>query len=92
MKRQSTATARCGPSVIVLDEMMPGMTGLDVVRALRETGELPHIVLCSAQLDRRLIAAATELGVGCCITKTDIQQAVAAVRDLAEADGANQAS
>ena len=74
------------PEVIILDEMMPGMSGLDVVRELRDSGEQPHIVLCSAQLDRAIVETATELGVACCVTKNNMQQAVADIRELAEAD------
>jgi DNA-binding NarL/FixJ family response regulator len=71
------------PTVIVLDEMMPGMSGLDVARTLRDAGEAPNIVLCSAHLDRHIVARASELGIGHCIPKADIGRTVAAVRGLA---------
>jgi DNA-binding NarL/FixJ family response regulator len=71
------------PNVIVLDEMMPGMRGLDVVRTLRDRGDEPRVVLCSAFLDTRVREEASSLGVGRCVSKTDMDGVVAAVRELA---------
>ncbi|MEY2430598.1 MAG: hypothetical protein QOC92_323 [Acidimicrobiaceae bacterium] len=71
------------PNVIVLDEMMPGMSGLDVVRILRDRGDEPRVVLCSAHLDTRVRHEASELGVDRCVSKTDVNGVVAAVRELA---------
>jgi DNA-binding NarL/FixJ family response regulator len=71
------------PNVIVLDEMMPGMTGLDVVRTLRDRGDEPRVVLCSAHLDTRVRQEASELGVERCVSKTDLAGVVIAVRELA---------
>jgi DNA-binding NarL/FixJ family response regulator len=71
------------PAVIVLDEMMPGMRGLDVVRTLRERGDEPRVVLCSAHLDTHVREEASELGVDRCVSKNDMSGVVAAVRELA---------
>ena len=71
------------PNVIVLDEMMPGMRGLDVVRALRDRGDEPRVVLCSAHLDTHLRLEASELGVDRCVSKNDVNGVIAAVRELA---------
>jgi len=71
------------PQIIVLDEMMPGMSGLDVVRALRDRGEDPNVVLCSAHLDQHIVDLASEIGVACCIPKTEVSLTVAAVREQA---------
>ena len=71
------------PNVIVLDEMMPGMRGLDVVRTLRDRGDEPRVVLCSAHLDTRVREEASELGVDRCVSKNDMSGVVAAVRELA---------
>src|SRR4051795_2457074 len=59
------------PNVIVLDEMMPGMNGLDVVRTLRARGDEPRVVLFSAHLDTHTKQAANELGAGCCVSESD---------------------
>lgn len=71
------------PNVMVLDEMMPGMNGLDVVRLLRDRGDEPRVVLCSAHLDTRVRQEASELGVDRCVSKNDMKGVVAAVRELA---------
>ena len=71
------------PAVIVLDEMMPRMRGLDVVRTLRDRGDEPRVVLCSAHLDTRMKEEASELGVDRCVSKNDMDGVVAAIRELA---------
>ena len=69
--------------MIVLDEMMPKMRGLDVVRTLRDRGDEPRVVLCSAHLDTRMKEEASELGVDRCVSKNDMDGVVAAIRELA---------
>ena len=71
------------PTVIVLDEMMPGMRGLDVVRTLRDRGDEPRVVLCSAHLDVRMEMEANSLGVDHCVSKNDMPGLVEAVKALA---------
>ncbi|MDT4936364.1 MAG: hypothetical protein QOG80_35 [Pseudonocardiales bacterium] len=71
------------PTVIVLDEMMPGMRGLDVVRTLRDRGDEPRVVLCSAHLDTHVRLEASQLGVDRCVSKNDVEGVIAAVRELA---------
>jgi len=71
------------PSVIVLDEMMPGMNGLDVVRTLRDRGDEPRVVLFSAHLDTHVRNEASELGVDLCVSKNEMDRVVSAVREVA---------
>ena len=75
------------PNVVVLDEMMPGMNGLDVVRTLRDRGDEPRVVLFSAFLDTNTREAASELGVDWCVSKSDVRSVVGAVRELAATGG-----
>ena len=70
------------PEVIVLDNRMPGMTGLEVAR--RILGEHPEqsIILFSAYLDAQTLAEAEALGVPC-MDKTDVDRLPEALWQLA---------
>jgi CheY-like chemotaxis protein len=59
------------PTVILLDNQMPGLSGLEV--AARILAEHPDqlIVLFSAYLDNEIIAEAGRLGVTHCVSKGD---------------------
>lgn len=57
------------PSILVLDLRMPGMGGLDVVRALRSDAERPGVVMLTAEMDGDEIERASALGVECVLLK-----------------------
>lgn len=67
------------PDVVVVDQRMPGMTGLEV--AARILGEDPRqpIILFSAYLDDALVAEAEALGVRACVAKDAYHQIPAAL-------------
>lgn len=71
------------PEVVVLDNRMPGMTGLEVAR--RILGEHPEqsIILFSAYLDAQTRAEAEALGVHACMDKTDVDRLPEALWQLA---------
>lgn len=46
------------PLVVIMDEMMPGMTGLDAMSELRDRRPHQIVILCSAYLDDDVIARA----------------------------------
>ena len=75
------------PNVIVLDQMMPGMNGLEVVKTLRARGDEPRVVLFSAYIDTQVQEAASDLGVDQCVSKNDMASLVGAVRALAALGG-----
>src|SRR5690348_13440518 len=52
------------PAVVVLDVMMPQMSGLDVLRVIRSDGRLPHlpVVMYSAVGDEQTRREAADLG------------------------------
>jgi len=62
------------PQVIVMDDRLPGMRGLDAARLI--LAEQPHqvIVLVTAQHDTATVAAAMALGVRGCLAKTDVRR------------------
>jgi YesN/AraC family two-component response regulator len=60
------------PDVVVLDERMPGLTGLQVAAAiLAEEPEQP-IILFSAYLTEEMQDEAARLGVRECVSKADV--------------------
>jgi two-component system KDP operon response regulator KdpE len=68
------------PDVMILDLVLPGMSGLDVCRALRERSSLPVIVL-SAHGDERDKVLALDLGADDYLTKPfGIEELLARIR------------
>ncbi|MEV6792896.1 response regulator transcription factor [Streptomyces sp. NPDC051320] len=60
--------ARCRPDLVVLDLMLPGMDGLEVCRALRDTGPVPVIMLTArGDEDDRILGL--EIGADDYVTK-----------------------
>ncbi len=69
--------------VLVTDQMMPGMTGLELIAALRERGFTGVTVLCSAFVDPALEDAARALGVDVCLPKASQSQLPDVIRTAA---------
>ena len=63
------------PDIAVLDEMMPGMTGLETARRIRETEPDAHLLMFSASVDKKVRAEAERIGVQF-ISKIDHQALV----------------
>jgi DNA-binding response OmpR family regulator len=51
-----------GPGILVTDYRLPGMSGAELVRAVRELRETVHAVVISAYTDDRTISAARSAG------------------------------
>ena len=68
--------------VVVLDNRMPGLTGIETATALLEQNPDLPIVLYSAHLDDETLAAARAAGIRACITKGNIAELVATLRSL----------
>lgn len=79
------AFADTDPVVVVLDEMMPGMHGIDVARRMLSERPGQVIVLCSAHLDDALRARAEEAGVTASLPKDRLEQLPEMLRSLARA-------
>lgn len=52
-----------GPDVAILDVTMPGKTGVEILRALRENGDPTRVVLLTGTLNDLLLVEAIQLGV-----------------------------
>jgi DNA-binding NarL/FixJ family response regulator len=77
--------ADVGPDVIVVDQRMPGMTGIETALALRAQHGDRRIVLCSAFLDRELREEGERAGIAGFVNKRDIAMLPDVVRAVAAA-------
>ena len=57
------------PDLILLDAMMPRMSGLDVLRTLRDEGSETPILIVSAHRADETLSEAENLGANACIAK-----------------------
>ncbi len=62
------------PEVVVLDNRMPGMTGLEVAAAILAEHPTQSIILFSAYLDDETRRVAADLGVSTCIPKSEFNR------------------
>ena len=68
--------------VIVLDQQMPGLTGVETAERLLAQDPDIRIVLYSAFLDSDVREQAERVGVRQCITKGDVSTLIGALREL----------
>jgi CheY-like chemotaxis protein len=62
------------PTVIVLDNRMPGLTGLEVAERVLQRIPEQRIVLFSAFLNDELTARARALGISACAAKSEVSR------------------
>ena len=60
------------PDVIVVDHMMPGMTGLEVAERVLREEPTQRIILFTATPLNEVDEAARSLGIAACVAKTDM--------------------
>lgn len=70
------------PSVVLLDNRMPRMGGLETAERILEQQPEQCVVLFSAHLDAGVTARARELGVAACVSKVDTAKLPRILRDL----------
>lgn len=70
------------PSAVVLDNRMPGLTGLQVAEQMLAHHPDQVIVLFSAYLDPSVVAAARAAGVTACVSKMDVARLAPIIRGL----------
>jgi CheY-like chemotaxis protein len=72
------------PDVLLLDFVMPGTSGIGILRALRRAAAIPATVLMTGFPDRSIETFARNLGVTCVLFKPlDLDQLLAAVLEAA---------
>jgi two-component system, chemotaxis family, chemotaxis protein CheY len=75
------------PTVILLDNQMPGPTGLEVAAEILARTPEQLIVLFSAYLSDEVIAEATRMGVAACVSKVEVNNLPTIIRDLVASRG-----
>ena len=73
------------PTIVVLDQRMPGLSGIETGAQLLARRPGQRMVLCSAFLDDRLRAEATAAGLSTCIRKDEIPNLPELLRAMARA-------
>ena len=70
------------PNVVVLDNRMPVLNGLEVAERILDHHPPQVVVLVTAHLDERIAAEARDLGVAACVSKRDAADLSAILREL----------
>jgi DNA-binding NarL/FixJ family response regulator len=72
------------PEVVLLDLRMPGMSGIDVLKALAERGTLPPTIILTTFDDDQLVLAGLKAGArGYLLKDVSLEQLVEAVKTVA---------
>jgi CheY-like chemotaxis protein len=72
------------PTVVVLDNQMPGQTGLEVAAEILTTLPDQLIILFSAYLNNDIVAEAARLGVTRCVSKNDALDLAEIIEELVD--------
>lgn len=75
------------PTVVLLDNQMPGLSGLEVAEQILRARPEQLIVLFSAYLDPTIIADARRLGIAGCVSKNDAMDLPEILTELVRARG-----
>lgn len=72
------------PLVIVFDEMMPDMTGVEAAAEIRRRRPAQIMILCTAYLDSHVLARARSIGMDAWLDKEDVSELPELIRRLAQ--------
>jgi CheY-like chemotaxis protein len=70
------------PDVVILDQRMPGLNGIETAKQILERRPGQCIVLCTAYLDTDLRREAEAVGIEVCLPKGDIRRLPEVLRDI----------
>ena len=70
------------PTVILLDNQMPGLTGLEVAAQVLAQKPNQLIVMFSAYFNEEIVARAMDLGVAACVSKADVSKLAGVIKSL----------
>jgi two-component system vancomycin resistance associated response regulator VraR len=70
------------PAVVVVDEMMPGLSGIETAVLILRRRPGQRIILCSAYLDEELIERANAAGIHVCLAKEQAAKLPGTIRAL----------
>ena len=73
------------PDVVILDNRMPELSGLEVARLILEERPSQLILLYSAFLDDTVRARAQEIGITRCVSKDELDRLPRLIRELTSA-------
>lgn len=71
------------PEVVLLDQRMPGLSGLETAEAILREDPDQAVIIFTAYFDDNIKAAAEALGVKACVPKTEATRLVNRLRECA---------
>jgi DNA-binding NarL/FixJ family response regulator len=72
----------CDPVVVVLDEMMPGMNGIETAERMLAKRPEQRVILCTAYLDEEITRRGEATGVRAFVHKDDIRTIPDVIREV----------
>ena len=70
------------PDVVILDNRMPGLTGLEVARRILAERPGQVILLYSAFLNEAVLAEAAAIGITRCVSKQELERLPGIIREV----------
>jgi two-component system, chemotaxis family, chemotaxis protein CheY len=70
------------PTVVLLDNQMPGLTGLETASRILDSVPNQLIILFSAYLSDEIVAEAQRMGITACVSKNEAMNLAEIVKDL----------